>query len=64
MNTNSGTLPQKAIPGYSGNYSGRFKTMDGRGNILGWVREVNKTFTKFSGTKQGPSKMLRTSTKL
>jgi uncharacterized membrane-anchored protein YitT (DUF2179 family) len=27
MNTNSGTLPQKAIAGYSGSYSGRFKTM-------------------------------------
>jgi hypothetical protein len=27
MNTNSGTLPQKAIAGYSGSCSGRFKTM-------------------------------------
>jgi hypothetical protein len=27
MNTNSGTLPQKAIAGYSGSYNGRFKTM-------------------------------------
>jgi hypothetical protein len=27
MNSNSGTLPQKAIAGYSGSYSGRFKTM-------------------------------------
>jgi len=27
MNTNSGTLPQKAIAGYSGSYSGIFKTM-------------------------------------
>jgi hypothetical protein len=27
MNTNSGTLPQKAIAGYSGSYSGRFKTI-------------------------------------
>jgi hypothetical protein len=27
MTTNSGTLPQKAIAGYSGSYSGRFKTM-------------------------------------
>ena len=27
MNTNSGTLPQKTIAGYSGSYSGIFKTM-------------------------------------
>jgi len=33
MNTNSGTLPQKAIAGYSGSYSGIFKTMVTRINF-------------------------------
>jgi hypothetical protein len=27
MSTNSGTLPEKALAGYSDNNSGRFKTM-------------------------------------